>query len=461
MKKLLVVLVILVLIVGGVVAFGLLGGGGAEAALATVSIVKSEFEKQPAGGAFTAAIDGEALNRTDNVRTDTDGRGFLTFFDGSTFEVEPGARVALVELAKQPDGATVVAIEQTLGRSWSSVQKFTNPNSRFEIRTPSATAAVRGTLLEVIVAADGTTTVFVAEGNVDVGGGGATVSVAGGNASTVRRGGQPSPPGPPPDDASLRITPDPGTTAIVADPRGLSCGAGRFEIPRCREGSVLVGDVVGGEYAVTLSNAQGGAVGARIEGLFGRTVVASHQVSGQIGRGERGRTTFSVLLDASRRPTLSAPTPLEVIGGGQCGAETTGRVFARGTLSERSREISQYASSNKDKLVAFVVNQEDLEQVAADALRGQPIGSVSARIAGGHARISAAAALLRANALLFLSARSNDLVARIQIEGLLGAAADQIQPQIERGVRNAIQVPVNWARVAWRDGCFAAIGRTR
>src|SRR5439155_1652614 len=86
-----------------------------------------------------------------------------------------------------------VTIEQSLGRSWSSVQKLKTPDSRYEVRTPSTVAVVRGTGFLTFVqqlASGGTQTTYqVDEGTLQVTAtAGGTVSVPAGNQVTIAEG---------------------------------------------------------------------------------------------------------------------------------------------------------------------------------------------------------------------------------------------------------------------------------
>jgi hypothetical protein len=106
------------------------------------------------------------------VRADTDGRAVLTFFDASTLSVDPGSQVKVVALNKLPNDGIQVTIQQDLGRSWSSVQTLKTADSKYEVRTPSTTAVVRGTGFLTLVQANpagGTTTTYqVDDGTLQV-----------------------------------------------------------------------------------------------------------------------------------------------------------------------------------------------------------------------------------------------------------------------------------------------------
>src|SRR5205814_9134359 len=104
----------------------------------------------------------------DLVRANVDGRAVLTFFDGSSLSVDPGSQVKVVALNRVSTDGIQVTIEQSLGRSWQSVQKLKTPDSRYEVRTPSTSAVVRATgfltLVQQVTTGETQTTYQVDEG---------------------------------------------------------------------------------------------------------------------------------------------------------------------------------------------------------------------------------------------------------------------------------------------------------
>ncbi len=147
-------------------------------------------------GAEALAQDDEPLFEGDTVRTGADGHAVILFFDGSTLSLEPGAQVRL-DAARIADRATVIDLYQAAGTTWHAVHKLLDPGSRYQVTTPSMTAAVRGTAFEVRVgeAEDNVTT---EEGVVEVSARRQSVRVGAGQQSVVPRGAAPHPPQPAP-----------------------------------------------------------------------------------------------------------------------------------------------------------------------------------------------------------------------------------------------------------------------
>ena len=140
-----------VLGISGVIAPG---GGAALGASTTLTILGGEVQVSRNGGAFTPAADGAIIGPGDVIRTAADARAVLTYFEGSTVSVEPSSELAIDEASSNPDGSTVVVMTQNLGRTWHVVTKLITGGSKYEVRTPAATASVRGTTFAVGVGQD-------------------------------------------------------------------------------------------------------------------------------------------------------------------------------------------------------------------------------------------------------------------------------------------------------------------
>lgn len=176
-------------------------------------------------GEFVAAHDGDIVMAGDTVRTDSAGHALVTFFDGSTLEIEPDTTLRIDNAAPTTDGAIAIQITQLIGRTWASVQKLTRPDSKFEINTPSSTAAVRGTAFLTEVFAGGDSSVSTSEGTVAVSAQGETVLVGVGRTTNVTQGKAPSEPTPTPNANNiLRFGMHSAAYLVIVDPFGRSCG---------------------------------------------------------------------------------------------------------------------------------------------------------------------------------------------------------------------------------------------
>lgn len=458
---------------------------------AVLAVLSSGVDAARGGGEqFQPALDGEVFATGDVVRANDNGRAVLTFFDGSTISVDPRSRVVVKSLTKTGSGGLQLELEQTAGRTWASVSKLATPDSKFTIKTPSITALVRGTTFETIVETrpDGTvtTTIKTTEGEVLVqaAAGGAPVSVPAGQEVEVQQN-QPAPPAPRPQPPTprLRVSAPAGVGFTLIDPRGLQCGATgadvKRQIPRCdvitgTGQQVLVGEVVAGTYSLVATAAQqvtNAAIVAEGLGTSG-TADFSVKVERSINVGDLLRTTLPVTLGARLGSAgFSAPELVTSV----CGAESTGRVFSGGGLTERADALVAFASQQKAQPVALVYTGDELTQFAAQSLKEQqaqlPVTVSNVKVAvdtaGLHLTADIAAGPLNI-------ATKGDVIAGASPEGKLlmrmrnieagplpAAAKDQIIAAIDRGLATfAESMPLTVDRVAFRGGCFALIGKT-
>ena len=304
-------------------------------------------------GGFARAGDGQVLLAGDRVRTSEQGHAIVTFFDGSTVEIEPATTITVVQATAAVDGAITIQLEQTIGRTWSSVQSLARANSKFEIKTPTTSATVRGTGFVTDVLASGATTVTTTDGIVAVSAQGQTVVVPAGSITTVQPTGPPSPPLPAPKPLNmLRFGLHSPALLVVVDPLGRSCGlvptgptmvrqipgclateAGidpqLIDVPNAMTGAysmVIESIAPGGDFVATASALDaagnlsfnyavtgGGAPGTK----FGSTLKVENGPSGALRASGLSKLslvdrapTHVVILSTSPRPTQSgAPNP--------------------------------------------------------------------------------------------------------------------------------------------------------
>ena len=140
----------------------------------------------PCAGLNREVSAGEEVGAGDRIRTGPSSSAVLVFFDGSVTVLEARTKVTLVQLSSREDGGErVIVLHQWLGRTFSRVQHLPDRASRFEVESPTAMMAVRGTQFVVAVEDDGTTNVVVLDGAVRVTAQEATVSVLAGQGTTV------------------------------------------------------------------------------------------------------------------------------------------------------------------------------------------------------------------------------------------------------------------------------------
>src|SRR5437773_1640578 len=137
--------------------------------ISTLTVVDGSVLISHAGSGFAPAREGEVVAAGDTIRTESGAAAEITYFEGSSVRLEADTQIVVESLRSEADGGTVIGMMQTLGRTWHVVTKLISGSSRYEVRTPSSTASVRGTIfaVDVHVDADGpAATVTTKEGIV-------------------------------------------------------------------------------------------------------------------------------------------------------------------------------------------------------------------------------------------------------------------------------------------------------
>lgn len=168
----------------------------------------------------TTALDGRRLSAGDTIRTGSDGRAEIIWFEGSVTRLDHDTTFAIVTLESRRDGTVLIEGEQATGNTYHRVTGLIETGSRFAVITPTAVAGVQGTEYGVFVEDDGSTLLAVTDQTVTVAALGGEVAVAAGLALRVPAGAgtfdEIGPPGPIPDEIRLgdwltyntRILPD-------------------------------------------------------------------------------------------------------------------------------------------------------------------------------------------------------------------------------------------------------------
>jgi hypothetical protein len=164
----------------------------APSTLTILSISSGEVFVMRAGSADWIKADaGISLEVGDSVKSGANSKAEITFFDGSTIELEAGTQIQVTSLAVAADtGSTTILLKQEVGKTISRVTKLADPASRYEVETPACIAAVRGSIMQVEVV-DGKTWVTCIEGNVWVIANGVALKVPEGQTCLVVPGGAP------------------------------------------------------------------------------------------------------------------------------------------------------------------------------------------------------------------------------------------------------------------------------
>ncbi|HID38026.1 MAG TPA: hypothetical protein EYP36_00730 [Calditrichaeota bacterium] len=140
---------------------------------------------------------GMSVQQGDRLRTALNARIELEMPDGSVLKISENSVFDVKELKTQEeDREDRMSFTLWAGNLWASFKKVISGRQSREIETPSAVVAIRGTIIEMDVANDATTTVRVVEGKVSVKSrdAGGEVIVESNQQTTVQRGKKPTPP---------------------------------------------------------------------------------------------------------------------------------------------------------------------------------------------------------------------------------------------------------------------------
>lgn len=277
---------------------------------------------------FSSAMDGAVLYVGTTIRTSAVARAVITLFEGSTVELEPASDITIEE-ATLRSGSTIVQLAQSLGRSWHVVTHLTTADSRYEVRTPAATASVRGTAFEVAVddgLAGPTTTVTTTEGRVATADAAASseVLVGADQTTTVRTNSAPEPPRSAPEAQRVVTVSAMSESSLVVDPLGRANGIKNGKVVAQTPGArVRMHD---GTIVVTLPNVPEGVFATTVAGSGGAPVTVSTTVT---DRGEQPVTVTS----AAQAGADSATSGIEL-------RKVGGKSELRALTADESKQLS-------------------------------------------------------------------------------------------------------------------------
>jgi hypothetical protein len=483
LKRVAALFAVLLVLGGGVYLYLPRSASLSATVAATLSILNTDISAKKGAADFTPGLDGQLLASGDLVKSSANGRAVLTFFDGSILTVDVGSVVRVTTLNRLSNGGIQLVIEQTLGRTWASVSKLTTPDSKFEIRTPTSQATVRGTAFETLVEQrpDGTVSVSYKtdEGEVVVtANAGGQTSVTAGTQVTIGQG-QPAPAAATPiaPTTSLRVTSSIGIGFALTAPSGATCAStgSKAEIFGCvTNGTVVtIREPVAGRYAVMMA-AAAATPGAtlKVEALRGSAVEATQMLTRTFASGDLIRSGFS--YGSATQQTVSALELGEQISS-VCGAQATGRVFSTGAVDERFDQLRAFSTANRNQPVSIVVTDAELlasvQRAVADggANSGPVLRNVGMTIdrSGLHFTGGAVTAVGTFNGSADAIAGPVDGKLNLKLRSLTvtplpSPVLDQIQSDVQKGLDEfSASFPMVVRRVALRPGCLAVMGSTR
>jgi hypothetical protein len=169
--------------------------------------IRGVVEMQADDGIWSTVPAGRVFDAGQHVRTGALSGARLVFYDGSQVSLGPDTEVSVDELDARTDGPRIVVLNQWIGETVHNVAPADAAGSRYEVHTPSAVGAARGTVFQVLVTPDLVAHFSVDEGAVAVSGADVTVVVDAGQLTTVGTGEAP-------DEPVFRITGEGQVTQI-------------------------------------------------------------------------------------------------------------------------------------------------------------------------------------------------------------------------------------------------------
>ena len=118
---------------------------------------------------FKPLAGAEYVRAGDTLSTGAQASLALNWLDGTRIRVGPSTVITVLKCQLNKSTQTETSLfKLDVGQIWIRILKVLTQQSKFEIRTPTATAGVRGTIFSVQVTPDGNTEVSVYEGTVSV-----------------------------------------------------------------------------------------------------------------------------------------------------------------------------------------------------------------------------------------------------------------------------------------------------
>ena len=117
---------------------------------------------------WTPLRPGDVVHSGDELKTGGDGGLFISFAGGNTLQLMPEARLTVLVTKKIDDLNIFQRILLGAGKAVARIKDVTGRSSRFEVKTPSAVAAARGTVFRVGLDETETTRAETLQGQIGV-----------------------------------------------------------------------------------------------------------------------------------------------------------------------------------------------------------------------------------------------------------------------------------------------------
>jgi hypothetical protein len=243
---------------------------------------------------------GASIHLGDTLRTGPNSSAAIRFADGSALTLHSHSEMRFDHLSAHGETGMVDSrLNLIKGRVQTQVRPSVGPGSRFEIYTPSAISAVRGTVYRAAVSGSSeASNIEVLEGKVAVSGSEKQRLIPAGFGTRIEKGKAPIPP--------VALLPAPNFKQIPEVVRRIDWrlewssieGAEnyRIEVSRDQELAVLIGDQLSAQTHLPLPELPDGRYWVRVRGI---------DANGLEGKSRAA----SVLLDRQPQPPLSLNPP--------------------------------------------------------------------------------------------------------------------------------------------------------
>ncbi len=266
---------------------------------------------------FVPVKERTSLQAGDQVRTGPDSYAVITFFEGSTLEMEPDTWVTITsQLRGHPNqpAATAITVRQQAGTTWNRVQHLAAPSSIYQIDTPAASVIARRTLIGVTVDPDtGRTEAWSEEDVGVVRAQGSEVELQPFTRTVIETGQAPPPPtsiAPARERIELSMTSriwlrvvDPIGRTVGFAPPGLGVNqvpGGAVSLPFVRPTTLSVPVTMPGDYTIIIEPAAEGDYQFVAQGISGGNPVFRQGFQGAIRWGLEFAGTLTVGVEDGR-----------------------------------------------------------------------------------------------------------------------------------------------------------------
>jgi len=179
---------------------------------------------------WTPLRPGDVIHSGDELKTGGDGGLFVSFASGNTLQMMPEARLTVLVTKKIDDLNIFQRILLGAGKAVARIKDVTGRSSRFEVKTPSAVAAARGTTFRVGLDEAETTRAEALQGRIGVEAQ-AVLEIVGEGEGTIVRKDEP-PPEASKAPAAPRRSGCPGRRAVPSAPFPVLQGRRGRRLPR-------------------------------------------------------------------------------------------------------------------------------------------------------------------------------------------------------------------------------------